>query len=374
VPATSPQPAATKPVSLNSLLDEELALFYEEEQDRRTEFSMPDGGEADFDLLFLNICSLSWDDLRVTDQLQHPLMGQMDIMFEAFNSVTSYSGPAVSRLMQANCGQRSHQDIYGSVASECSLFSSLHDLGYDTHVAMNHDGQFQGFIDYLASEPAFSSPFITEDARPVLRGFDNSPIWSDYETLSLWLDDKQQAPADQPRALLYNSITLHDGNREATADGGGRSSPYERRIQSLLDDLARFIDDLERRGRPTMVVLIPEHGAALEGDRMQISGLREIPAEKITRVPVGVRFIGVKSRPEEPIHVSGPTSFLALSELVARSIQIDVFDHAELDWSRLTDDLPKTRLVTENEAAVMLWHEQTPYVQLDGKNWIPYQQ
>src|SRR5699024_4685688 len=30
VPATSPQPAATKPVSLNSLLDEELALFYEE--------------------------------------------------------------------------------------------------------------------------------------------------------------------------------------------------------------------------------------------------------------------------------------------------------------------------------------------------------
>lgn len=39
-----------------------------------------------------------------------------------------------------------------------------------------------------------------------------------------------------------------------------------------------------------MVVVVPEHGGALKGDRMQISGLRDIPSPSITNVPAGVKF------------------------------------------------------------------------------------
>ncbi len=34
--------------------------------------------------------------------------------------------------------------------------------------------------------------------------------------------------------------------------------------------------------------------AAIRGDKMQIAKLREIPTEKITRIPVGVSFLGAQ--------------------------------------------------------------------------------
>ncbi len=43
-----------------------------------------------------------------------------------------------------------------------------------------------------------------------------------------------------------------------------------------------------------MVVVVPEHGGALKGDRMQVSGLRDIHSHTITDVPVGVNFFGMK--------------------------------------------------------------------------------
>src|SRR5690606_5904644 len=116
----------------------------------------------------------------------------------------------------------------------------------------------------------------------------------------------REASGTERTALLYNTITLHDGNREATADGGGRSSPFLTRAQRLLDELNAFIGQLEKSGRPVVLILVPEHGAALKGDRMQIAGMREIPTPDITHVPVGVRVIGAKGRvAQEPWRVEG---------------------------------------------------------------------
>lgn len=367
-------PQITNTLSLDERLNNELALFYQAEQERRIDFSSLDADSADFDLLFLNICSLSWADLEATGLSQHPLFQKMDVLFENFNSVTSYSGPAVSRLMQANCGQLPHDALYEPVGAECSLFSSLHSLGFETSAALNHNGQFQGFIEDIISEPVLSSPLVPTELKPTLRGFDESPIWSDYETLHLWLENQQRSNKTESAALLYNSITLHDGNREATREGGSRFSPYEVRAQQLLDDLDRFMDELERSGRRAVVVFVPEHGAALEGDRMQISGMREIPTAAITRVPVGVRVFGTKANPPtHPIQISEPTSFLALSELVSRFIKDSIFDQESLNWERLTANLAQTPAVSENEGIVFMQYEGTPYVRLNGKNWVRYE-
>src|SRR5690625_1720681 len=358
--------------SLNEVLGEALEDFYIAEQGRHVSFPTQGGQAPDFDLLFLNICSLSWDDLDATGLSGHPLFDLLDVVFTEFNSATSYSGPAVQRLLQANCGQQSHRSLYEEQNPQCSLFGNLQQLGFKTQAALNHDAQFQNLIDDIMGEPAFGGAFIPTGQRAVLRGFDNSPIWADYETLNAWWKSRNEDNNSAAAALFYNSITLHDGNREPTADGGGRSSPFERRMGTVLDDLERFLLDLQQEDRKIMVVLVPEHGAAFRGDRMQISGLREIPTAEITLVPVGVSFIGAKARPEQPVQITQPSSFLALAELVSRVLADGTFFDKEVDWDALLDDLPTTRLVAENEGVVSFWHEGKPYVRFEGRDWIEY--
>ena len=60
----------------------------------------------------------------------------------------------------------------------------------------------------------------------------------------------------------------------------------------VLNDMATFVRQLEQSGRKAVVVVVPEHGAALLGDRMQIPGMREIPSPSITHVPVGIKLVG----------------------------------------------------------------------------------
>lgn len=359
-------------LSINEVLDNELTLFYEYEQDRSIDFQAAQAGAADFDLLFLNICSLSWDDLEVTEQISHPFFNRFDIVFEKFNAGTSYSGPAIKRLLQANCGQQSHQDLYGDQRQECSLFSALQDLGFDTQAALNHDGEFQDFKQGFIDDVALSEPVVPAHLPITLRGVDQSPIWDDYQTLDYLWEEKLNGPANTRTALLYNSITLHDGNRESTADGGGKSSPFESRVVTLLDQLNRFLDDLEDSGREVLVVLIPEHGAAFKGDRMQISGLRDIPTAKITLVPVGLSFIGAKNKPSNPLRIEQSSSFLALAELLNRIIAANAFKADQLDWQSLITELPETKLVSENEGVVSIWHNNASFVRIDNRNWVEY--
>lgn len=70
--------------------------FHDTEKDRRAEW--PDKLAKDstpFDILLLNICSLSNDDLKAVGLKNHEVLKQFNIRFpQNFNSATSYSGPA----------------------------------------------------------------------------------------------------------------------------------------------------------------------------------------------------------------------------------------------------------------------------------------
>lgn len=44
----------------------------------------------------------------------------------------------------------------------------------------------------------------------------------------------------------------------------------------MLDDLGSLITDLEKSGRKVMLVVVPEHGAAEKGDKVQVAHLRDI--------------------------------------------------------------------------------------------------
>ena len=115
-----------------------------------------------------------------------------------------------------------------------------------------------------------------------------------------------------------------------------------------------------------MLVIVPEHGAALHGDRMQIAGMREIPTPSITHVPVGVKLINMDRKIDNtPLHIGTPTSLLALSELISR-LSTD-------KWQPLTDNLPETPIVSETAGAQVIVYQGVTYVRLEGQSeWTPY--
>lgn len=361
----------------SATLDAYLQKFYDTEAGRRVEFKPSTSAAQPFDLLLINICSMAWDDLDAVGLRDNPLLQQMDVVFDNFNSATAYSGPAAIRLLRASCGQQPHNKLYGVAPEQCLLMDDLRKLGFASEVMLNHTGRFEGFLDEVRSQGALPNPAVNaSNLSRALVGFDGSPIWRDREVLDKWWQHRENNQ-DSRVALFYNTTTLHDGNRALTADGGTKSAEYKPRAQALIDDLTAFIKELERSGRRVAVVIVPEHGAALHGDRMQISGMREIPSPSITHVPVGIKLIGMGSAANSaPLHVSAPTSYLALSEIIARLYAAAPQAEGQgMDWQALLSDLPQTPAVSENSGTVVLDYAGKPYVRIKEKGaWLPYPQ
>lgn len=356
-------------------LNTQLEQFYRSESERHTSFPAKEEAGAPFDLLLVNICSMAWDDLDAVGLRDNALLKQMDILFDNFNSATSYSGPAAIRLLRASCGQSSHRQLYEPASQQCLLFDELKKLGFSGELTLNHDGSFESYLDSLRQQTGMPLPAVDiKKLRKDWISFYGPPLWSDKDVLTKWWQHRQQLTSER-LALFYNTITLHDGNRVLLASGETRPADYKERTQHLLSDLTAFISELQRSGRRIVLVIVPEHGAALHGDAMQISGMREIPTLSITHVPVGIKLIGMDAVPHsEPLHVTAPSSYLALSEIVARLYRIQSFqEQAGFDWQQLIAHLPETIPVSENAGAVVQEYDGVPYVRIKEQGtWLPY--
>ncbi|NHH99977.1 cellulose biosynthesis protein BcsG [Oceanimonas sp. MB9] len=353
--------------------DEKLQHFYRTQQRLQVDFPASAGTPAPFDLLLLNICSLGWDDLDAVGLRDHPLLARMDVIFDRFNTATSYSGPAAIRLLRAGCGQGSHQSLFEPAPQQCMLMDNLRSLGFGTDLALNHNGRFDDFLGEAQRQGGLAQPVVEQQGMSrYLIGFDGAPIRRDGEVLGRWWQQRLQRDG-QARVLYYNSTTLHDGNRRILADGGTQPASYRERVQALFGDIEQFFERLERSGRPVMVVLVPEHGANLRGDRMQISGMRELPVPAITHVPVGVKLFGMGDNAAGPLRVEQDSSYLALAELVARLYRQRVTEGGQVDLPRLLANLPATPWVAENAGSVVVREQDATYIRLkeDG-DWLPY--
>jgi cellulose synthase operon protein YhjU len=385
--APVPQSTAQAPVSAGTpivsaepdspTLDAYLQNFYNTEAGRQVTFQPSQSAAQPFDLLLINICSMAWDDLDAVGLHDNSLLQQMDVVFENFNSATSYSGPAAIRLLRASCGQQSHSKLYDVAPEQCLLMDDLRKLGFSSEVMLNHTGQFEGFIDEVRAQGSLPGPQVNITNLPrTLVAFDGSSIWRDREVLDKWWQHRE-GQNDSRVALFYNTTTLHDGNRALTLDGGTKSADYKVRAQTLIDDLGAFLKALEKSGRRVAVVIVPEHGAALHGDRMQISGMREIPSPSITHVPVGIKLVGMGRNPRsEPILVKEPSSYLALSEIISRLYTAPAQGEGlGPDWQALLTNLPQTPAVSENAGTVVLDYAGKPYVRIkENGAWLPYPQ
>ncbi|WP_151993870.1 cellulose biosynthesis protein BcsG [Buttiauxella massiliensis] len=365
-------PAQTAPPTTQNLTAW-LNNFYASEAKRVTHFptSLPADAQP-FELLVINICSLSWADIDAAGLSAHPLWKHFDILFNNFNSATSYSGPAAIRLLRASCGQTSHKGLYQPVSNQCYLFENLAKLGFSQHLMLDHNGIFGDFLKEIRENGGVQSPLMNQEGLPTgLLSFDNSPVYDDTAVLNRWMEGEGREPNTRS-ATFFNLLPLHDGNHYP---GNNKTADYNIRAQKLFDELDAFLTQLEKSGRKVMVVIVPEHGAALKGDKMQVSGLRDIPSPSITHVPAGVKFVGMKAPHQgETIKISQPSSMLAISELVARSVDGKNFVAEQVDWDSLTKNLPQTAAVSENSNAIVIQYQDKPYVRLSGGDWVPYPQ
>lgn len=362
------QNAPPTSANLTAFLDN----FYATEAQRQTEFpaALPDDAEP-FDLLIINICSLSWSDIEHVGLSSHPLWKHFDILFKDFNSATAYSGPAVIRLLRASCGQASHKNLYETANSQCYLFDELARLGFKQQLMLDHDGQFGGLLEEIRENGHLTVPLMDQSNLPVnLEAFDGSPVYDDGAVLNRWFDNLNKKGQSTSSATFFNLVPLHDGNHYPNSS---QDADYRARAQKLFDQLDQFLNKLEQSNRKVMVVIVPEHGAALEGDKMQVSGLRDIPSPRVTHVPAGIKFIGMKDpRKGMPIEITQPSSYLAISELVVRALDGKIFVADSVDWKALVQGLPATEKVAENSTAVTIEYQGKSYIRIGNRDWVAY--
>lgn len=345
--------------------------FLAYEHDRRARF--PNGlSEKDtpFDILLLSICSVSNDDLAVSQLDQHPLFKEFNIRFDSFNAATAYSGPALLRLLNGACGQPSHSELYGERRPECEIMTRLGTLGYSQLLLMDHSGEYDNFLQSMRDKAGVTATLDNAKYPTRYMGFDDEEIADSLAVLRHWQRTQVKSKAGRT-ATLINFIALHDGNR---LPGRGRAEPFKPRAQEMFDNIRTFLRELERSGRKTMVVIVPEHGAAVRGDKIQVPRLRDIPTMRISRVPVMVKFVGLKGMPNEPIHVTGNTSYLALTSLIGKTLETDYFskDGGTVPLEQLVHDLPQTNPVSENGTVQTLEYQGREYFRQNGGEWKPY--
>ena len=354
-----------------------LKSFYATEHAKQVKFASIADSATPFDVIFLHVCSLSLDDMDYVGVGNAPFFNRFDVLFSHFNSAASYSGPAALRLFHSNCGQLPHQQLYQNGAPRCNLFQNFKEAGFEVHGLLNHDGHFDQFATMLQGSAGIGTKLEDNQFAPIaMHSFDNTPILEDLPLLAKWWN--QQAPSAKPKVLYYNTISLHDGNRVANLKSNTSMETFKPRLGKLMSDFDQFINVLEARGKPVVVILVPEHGAALRGDRMQISGMREIPNAKITLVPAAVKLVGFKAKynnaPNRPLKVDRQMSYFALSTLLADFIADSPFTvEGGKPLAERLQNLPSTPFVSENEDIVVMWSANRYQMGAKGSAWVDYQ-
>jgi cellulose synthase operon protein YhjU len=251
---------------------------------------------------------------------------------------------------------------------------ALKQAGFETRLALNHDGHFDDFLGTVRAQGNQGLQALPLDGLPVAqRSFDDSPIYDDLAVLRRGAESA--AGGGAPRVATYfNTISLHDGNRLVGVNSGLNSlASYKLRLNKLLDDIDAFMTELESGGRRAVVVLLPEHGAAFRGDRMQIAGMREVPTPGITQVPVGLKVLGPDARRNgAAVLVDSPSSYLAVSTLIARLLERSPYGSSGFAPADYARDLPVTPYLAENSGTVMLGKDDKYFLRIGKDGWSEY--
>ncbi len=357
-------------------IEKYLGSFYNSELTRLTHFKPPQGGSPDFDIIILHICSLSWDDLQELNMAEHPFFKQFDYVFTNFNSVSTYSNPSAIRLLNANCGQRRHPDLYSGLPQECSLMESLRAEGDTIYFARNHNGKYGNFDDEVKRYGQLNvAPFVPANLVAKKYMFDDSPVYDDYAVLEQWWSARQKLKS-KTATLYYNTVTLHDGSHWIADKEWWKKDHremYREFLSGLLDDLTKFFNLVASSGRDAVIIVIGEHGRAVRGSAMETPGLRDIPLPRVATVPVGIKFFGKAYHDAQSgrnLVISKPVSYFALSYVLAEFMEQSPFKSDRYMTRNFIDSIPITNFVSENQDNIIVKKDDRYYLFGKDKKWI----
>jgi hypothetical protein len=144
---------------------------------------------------------------------------------------------------------------------------------------------------------------------------------------------------------------------------------YPQRVNTLMSDFDRLADLIASSARRAVIVFVPEHGAALRGDRNQVAGLREIPMPRIVHGPVGVRLVGFDGNHGPTTVIDHPTSFLAIAQLLSNLVSHSPFKPG-IALSQYAANLPQTQMIGENEGTVTMTTADGYMVRTPDGVWV----
>ncbi|MFA6921731.1 MAG: cellulose biosynthesis protein BcsG, partial [Gallionella sp.] len=238
----------------------------------------------------------------------------------------------------------------------------------------NHTGKFDNFLEQVQTQGQLKSPLLAQDGVEIAQyAFNNSPVYDDLAMLNRWLETRKKSAGSRV-ALFYNTVSLHDGNHFPGTDAAPNTlQTYKVRLVRFLDEMEKFMQELDDSGRRAVVVMVPEHGAAVRGDKRQIPGLREIPTPAITLVPVGIKVLGGHvQRAGDSVSVDQPTSYLAIAHIVSRMLEKSPFTNNSFASSDYVVNLPVTQFVAQTDKTTVAGYNQRYYL-TDGSNgWEDY--
>ncbi|MEI6529012.1 MAG: cellulose biosynthesis protein BcsG [Candidatus Falkowbacteria bacterium] len=343
--------------------------FYAKEAARS--FSISENPQNNFDVIILQICSLSWDDLQYANTDAKSLLRKFDYVFTNFNSATPYSDPAALRLLQSGCGQKTEGELFATAPDKCYLLNNFRALDYSTYSAWNHDGNYSDFKSIVPKYGKADQPINISSLKPTELSFDNAPIYRDGEVLDLWL--KQRETSGKKSLLFYNSISLHTGSSYIDGQKLSEKDEYSLASKNVFSDLDSFLDKIKASQRNTIVILLGEHGAAISGSSVQPSTVRDIPLPSITQVPAAVKIFGPGFNSENPNKtsiISDPVSYTALVKIISNVLETNPQSRQELQNAKVDNNLPLTDLVSESESSIVFQDASGVfYKSKKDKNW-----
>lgn len=337
-----------------SVVGDFTANFYQSESKKSIDFV--DNLNNDFDIVILQLCSFSWDDFNYITYDIDPFLSQFDYIFTNFNTATSYSNPAVIRLLRSTCGQTTHEQLFSEVDNKCYLMNNLKNLGYSPYTSLNHNGVYSGFNEAIEKYGMASVPLSNANLKPIEASFDGTYIYGDEETLSSWLETRK-LDKNKKTVLFYNSTTLHTGGRYLDSAYLSNSDQYRLSLSKIIGDLNNFFVKIKKSNKNTIVIVLGEHGAALRGSVLQPGTVREIPLPSITTVPVAIKLFGPgfnNDQASRTIIIDKPASYLAMSDLLSQIIKISPQSRADLSSLKITDRYLTEEIVSENENGVIV--------------------
>ena len=324
--------------------------FFDEERTRRAALPKPAG--APFDVILVQVCSLSWDDLAAAGVSRPRLLEGANWVFSRFNSATSYSGPAALRLLRAPCGQAPHASLYARWPDECRLMPSLRERGFRTWSGVNFPRESMGQMRNVVSLAGADEPMENADLPIRWRNYDGEAVYSDDAVLERWWKARVASGAERA-AFYFDTVSLHGGVHEDMPDWWRepKGAAYLTALEELGLALEKLYASIEDSGRSAVVLIVPEHGRATRGSKLQAETLRDIPLTAITRVPAAVRLVGPRFAKAPKGRVARePVSYLALASLLGSLLEDPSLakDPARLEAAVAV--LPKTAAMSETDS------------------------